>query len=90
MIFIVVKFPVRPEHADSWLALVDDFTRAFTKFTRSSGVSGVCTWTVVGNWLPTNAPRGSGSPNARSLPSTTSAGARWSGGDGFVIGLAAR
>lgn len=28
MIFIVVKFPVRLEHADSWLALVDDFTRA--------------------------------------------------------------
>ncbi|MFF9345742.1 putative quinol monooxygenase [Streptomyces sp. NPDC014734] len=28
MIFIVVKFPVRPEHADSWLSHVDTFTRA--------------------------------------------------------------
>jgi quinol monooxygenase YgiN len=28
MIFIVVKFPVRPEKADSWMALVEDFTNA--------------------------------------------------------------
>ncbi|MFD7665795.1 putative quinol monooxygenase [Streptomyces sp. NPDC059788] len=28
MIFIVVKFTVRPEHQDSWLSLVDDFTQA--------------------------------------------------------------
>jgi quinol monooxygenase YgiN len=28
MIFIVVKFPVRPEKADQWIALVDDFTSA--------------------------------------------------------------
>lgn len=28
MIFIVVKFPVRPELADQWLTLVDDFTTA--------------------------------------------------------------
>jgi quinol monooxygenase YgiN len=28
MIFIVVKFPVRPEHSDSWPALVADFTTA--------------------------------------------------------------
>ncbi len=28
MIFIVVKFPVLPEHADNWLTLVDDFTQA--------------------------------------------------------------
>ena len=28
MIFIVVKFPVRPEHVDSWLSLVADFTAA--------------------------------------------------------------
>ncbi|MER6824862.1 putative quinol monooxygenase [Streptosporangium sp. NPDC000563] len=28
MIFIAVKFTVRPERADEWLALVDDFTRA--------------------------------------------------------------
>lgn len=26
MIFIVVKFPVKPEHADDWPALVADFT----------------------------------------------------------------
>ncbi|MDH6125435.1 putative quinol monooxygenase [Kitasatospora sp. GP82] len=28
MIFIVVKFPVKPEYADEWPSLVDDFTRA--------------------------------------------------------------
>jgi len=28
VIFIVVKFTVRPERADEWLALVDDFTQA--------------------------------------------------------------
>lgn len=28
MIFIAVRFTVRPEHSDQWLALVDDFTRA--------------------------------------------------------------
>ncbi|MET8009424.1 putative quinol monooxygenase [Streptomyces sp. NPDC005271] len=28
MIFIAVKFTVRPEHSDDWLALVDGFTRA--------------------------------------------------------------
>lgn len=28
MIFIVVKFDVRPEYRESWLDLVDDFTRA--------------------------------------------------------------
>ena len=27
MIFIVVKFPVRPERVDDWLALVEGFTR---------------------------------------------------------------
>jgi Antibiotic biosynthesis monooxygenase len=28
VIFIVVKHPVRPEHADNWLALVEEFTMA--------------------------------------------------------------
>lgn len=28
MIFITVKFPVRPEHSAHWLDLVDDFTQA--------------------------------------------------------------
>ncbi|MGQ0840629.1 putative quinol monooxygenase [Actinokineospora sp.] len=28
MIFIVVKFTARPEHADTWLASVDEFTQA--------------------------------------------------------------
>lgn len=28
MIFIVVKWPVKPEHADSWLSLVGEFTEA--------------------------------------------------------------
>ncbi|WP_434600421.1 putative quinol monooxygenase [Streptomyces sp. A5-4] len=28
MIFIAVKFTVRPDRADDWLTLVDDFTRA--------------------------------------------------------------
>ncbi|WP_433369995.1 putative quinol monooxygenase [Streptosporangium sp. CA-115845] len=28
MIFIVVKFTVRPERAEEWLSLVDDFTQA--------------------------------------------------------------
>jgi quinol monooxygenase YgiN len=28
MIFITVKFKVRPEHTDGWLDLVDDFTQA--------------------------------------------------------------
>ena len=28
MIFIVVKFPVRPEWTEEWLARVDEFTRA--------------------------------------------------------------
>ncbi|MCH0542358.1 antibiotic biosynthesis monooxygenase [Streptomyces sp. MUM 203J] len=28
MIFITVRFTVRPEYRDQWLALVDDFTRA--------------------------------------------------------------
>jgi quinol monooxygenase YgiN len=28
MIFIVVKFPVRPEHADSWLDRVREFTES--------------------------------------------------------------
>ncbi|MFF3323065.1 putative quinol monooxygenase [Streptomyces sp. NPDC002889] len=28
MIFIAVRFPVRPEYSDRWLGLVDDFTRA--------------------------------------------------------------
>lgn len=28
MIFIVVKFTIRPEHSDQWLSMVDDFTRA--------------------------------------------------------------
>jgi quinol monooxygenase YgiN len=28
MIFIVVKWPVKPDHADEWLSLVDEFTRA--------------------------------------------------------------
>jgi quinol monooxygenase YgiN len=28
MIFIVVKFPVRPERSDEWLSLVEDFTKA--------------------------------------------------------------
>jgi quinol monooxygenase YgiN len=28
MIFIVVKFPVRPERAEDWLSLVADFTAA--------------------------------------------------------------
>lgn len=27
MIFIVVKWPVRPEHSDNWLSVVDDFTQ---------------------------------------------------------------
>lgn len=28
MIFITVKFKVRPDHTDGWLDLVDDFTKA--------------------------------------------------------------
>ena len=28
MIFIVVKHPIKPEYADQWPALVEDFTRA--------------------------------------------------------------
>jgi len=28
MIFIVVKFTVRPEHSDQWIDLVEDFTQA--------------------------------------------------------------
>ena len=28
MIFIVVKWPVKPERSEEWLSLVDDFTRA--------------------------------------------------------------
>ncbi|MCB5165388.1 antibiotic biosynthesis monooxygenase [Streptomyces bambusae] len=28
MIFIAVRFQVRPEHSDDWLTIVDDFTRA--------------------------------------------------------------
>ena len=28
MIFIVVKHPVRPEYADEWITLVDEFTSA--------------------------------------------------------------
>ncbi|TVL91514.1 putative quinol monooxygenase [Streptomyces sp. SAJ15] len=28
MIFIVVKFTVRPEYSEEWLSLVDDFTQA--------------------------------------------------------------
>jgi quinol monooxygenase YgiN len=28
MIFIVVKWPIKAEHADDWLSLVDDFTQA--------------------------------------------------------------
>src|SRR5580658_4627792 len=28
MIFIVVKHPVRPEYADAWVALVEEFTAA--------------------------------------------------------------
>ncbi|SDY32777.1 Quinol monooxygenase YgiN [Modestobacter sp. DSM 44400] len=28
MIFIVVKWTIRPDRADEWLTLVDDFTRA--------------------------------------------------------------
>ncbi|MGH3943152.1 MAG: putative quinol monooxygenase [Pseudonocardiaceae bacterium] len=28
MIFIVVKFTIRPDRSDDWLALVDDFTQA--------------------------------------------------------------
>ena len=28
MIFITVKFKVRPEHTDGWLELVDEFTQA--------------------------------------------------------------
>jgi hypothetical protein len=28
VIFIVVKQPVRPEYADDWVELVDDFTTA--------------------------------------------------------------
>jgi quinol monooxygenase YgiN len=28
MILIVVKFPVRPEHADEWRSLADEYTRA--------------------------------------------------------------
>ena len=28
MIFIVVKFPVRPERSDEWMSLVADFTKA--------------------------------------------------------------
>jgi quinol monooxygenase YgiN len=28
MIFIVVKWTIRPERSDEWLALVDDFTQA--------------------------------------------------------------
>lgn len=28
MIFIVVKFDVKPEHADNWPQLVDEFTQA--------------------------------------------------------------
>lgn len=28
MIFIVVKFTIRPERSDDWLTLVDDFTQA--------------------------------------------------------------
>jgi quinol monooxygenase YgiN len=28
VIFIVVKFPIRPDKADEWLGLVDEFTQA--------------------------------------------------------------
>jgi quinol monooxygenase YgiN len=28
MIFIVVKFPVKPERADEWISLTEEFTRA--------------------------------------------------------------
>ena len=28
MIFIVVKFRIRPDHSDEWLSLVDEFTKA--------------------------------------------------------------
>ena len=27
MIFIVVKWPVKPEHSDTWLSVVEDFTK---------------------------------------------------------------
>ncbi|MEU1275672.1 putative quinol monooxygenase [Streptomyces sp. NPDC005799] len=46
MIFIAVKFTVRPDRADDWLALVDDFTQKtrrepgniFFEWSRSVGV----------------------------------------------------
>lgn len=28
MIFIVVRFPIRPERSEEWLSLIDDFTQA--------------------------------------------------------------
>ena len=28
MIFITVRFPVKPEHADKWMDVVRDFTEA--------------------------------------------------------------
>lgn len=28
MIFIVVKFPVKPEYSDSWIDIVSDFTKS--------------------------------------------------------------
>lgn len=48
MIFIAVKFTIRPERAEEWLSLVDDFTRAtraepgnvFFEWSRSIEVTG--------------------------------------------------
>ncbi|HYP46103.1 MAG TPA: putative quinol monooxygenase [Propionibacteriaceae bacterium] len=53
MIFIVVKWPVRPEHSDNWLSVVDDFTQGtrsepgnlFFEWSRSADDN--CEWVLV-------------------------------------------
>ena len=39
MIFIAVKFPVKPEYADQWI----ETTRAFTEATRAEEGNKLCT-----------------------------------------------
>ena len=40
MIFIVVKFPVKPEYTEKWLDLTRDFTEATRAEPGTSGLSG--------------------------------------------------
>ena len=75
MIFIVVKWPIKPEHADDWLSIAGDFTAATRAepgnlfFDWSRSVENPHEWVLVEGFRDSDA--GSGHVNSEHFKTAT-------------------